>query len=309
MRRLRNLTRRQAILLAGAAVLCAAVAGAALTGYVGVALAVLGMFFAVLVGGLLLLARRLATLQRANRKAQAEMRAVLDQTQRRVLGAIEELLLHSGDRHRELADALAAQRRETELLVRSQTGEVEALVQLFRGFTPRAPMPSSAGSTMDLLHLTDLIRVRRPRLVVELGGGVSSVWMAYVLEETGGRLISLDHDEARASRSRVALARHGLSEVAEVRDAPLRFSWYDLEALADVSDIDLLLIDGSPATGPNAAGMRALKDQLADAATVIVGDERGWVETIEGLTDEGEALGDRAVLSYRRVVRQLQRSQ
>ncbi|XVV11562.1 hypothetical protein ACQP2X_43125 [Actinoplanes sp. CA-131856] len=134
MRRLRNLTRRQAGLLAGASVLCAAVAAAALTGYVGVALTVLGLFFAVLIGGLLLVIRRLATLQRAHRKAQAETRAVLDQTQRRVLGAIEELLLHSGDRHREISDALAAQQRRIEALTpfgpgtpKGPTGDGEAL--------------------------------------------------------------------------------------------------------------------------------------------------------------------------------------
>ncbi|GAA0458255.1 hypothetical protein Ade02nite_07550 [Paractinoplanes deccanensis] len=130
MRRLRNLTRRQASLLAGAAVLCAAVAGAALTGYVGVALTVLGLFFAVLLGLLLLLVRRLAALQRSHRKAQADLRAVLDQTQRRVLGAVEELLLHSGDRHQEVTDTLAAQRRDIEELaqrVEGRTGDGEAL--------------------------------------------------------------------------------------------------------------------------------------------------------------------------------------
>ncbi|MEV4346163.1 hypothetical protein AB0J83_16970 [Actinoplanes sp. NPDC049596] len=133
MRRLRNLTRRQAGLLAGAAVLCAAVAAAALTGQVGVALTVLGLFFSVLIGGLLLLIRRLATLQRAHRKAQADMRAVLDQTQRRVLGAIEELLLHSGDRHRELADQMAAQHREILALVKRSegpTGDGEAFERI-----------------------------------------------------------------------------------------------------------------------------------------------------------------------------------
>jgi hypothetical protein len=32
---------------------------------------------------------------------------------------------------------------------------------------------------------------------------------------------------------------------------------------------------------------------------------RRWVETIEGLTQEDEALGRHAVLAYRRIVRQL----
>ena len=335
MRRLRNLTRRQAILAAGAAALCAAVAGAALTGRVGIALTVLAVFFAVLFGGLLMIARRLAALQQAQRRAQADLRAVLDQTQRRLLAAVEELLLHSGDRHREVTETLAAQQKSlahgTDLLLRAQTREVEALVQLFQGLTPRAPMPSSGGFALnptDLLDLLHLVRTRRPRVVLELGSGTSTVWIAYALEQIGGRLISLDHDPGYAARTRAALATHGLTEVAEVRDAPLRpvvldgrsFPWYDTEALADVREVDLLLIDGPPEkTGPDARypAMRVLEDRLADTATVIFDDAhrqaerealRKWVETIEGLTEEGEALGRHAVLSYRRVVRQLSRS-
>ena len=59
--------------------------------------------------------------------------------------------------------------------------------------------------------------------------------------------------------------------------------------------------------------MRVVEDRLADAATVIFDDAhrpdeqaamRKWVETIEGLTPEGEALGRHAVLAYRRIVRQ-----
>ena len=332
MRRLRTLTRRQAILLGGSAVLCLAVAGAALTGHFGAALTVLAVFFAALLGGLLLLARRLAGMQAANRKVQSDLRAVLDETQRRVLGAVEELLLHAGDRHREVADALAAQQKTAahgvDQLLRAQTREVEALAQLFQGFTPRAPMPSSGGFALnptDLLDLLHLIRTRRPRLVLELGSGTSSVWVAYALEQCGGRLISLDHDAAYAEKTRAALVAHGLTGVAEVRDAPLRpvvldgrtFAWYDVDAVADLNDVDLLVIDGPPErTGPDARypAMRVLEGRLADAATVLFDDAhrhdeqaalRKWVETIEGLTQEGETLGRHAVLSYRRIVRQL----
>ncbi len=332
MRRLPNLSRRQVILLAGAAVLCAAVAGTALTGHLGVALTLLAVFLTGLVGGLLLLARRLAGLQQANRRAQADLRAVLEQTQRRLLGAVEEMMLNAGDRHRELTDTLAAQQRSaahgTDHLLRAQSREVEAMVQLFQGFTPRAPMPSSGGFALnptDLLDLLHLIRTRRPRLVLELGSGTSSIWIAYALEQTGGKLVSLDHDPGYADRTRAALAAHGLSGVAEVRDAPLRpvvldgrsFPWYDVDALADLRGVDMLLIDGPPEkTGPDARypAMRVLEDRLADAATVVFDDAhrhdeqlalQRWVDTIEGLTQEGETLGRHAVLSYRRIVRQL----
>src|SRR4051812_2215380 len=110
---MRRMTRRQAALLAAASVLCAAVAGSALTGHLGVALTLLGALIAGLLALVILLARRLGALLAANRKTQRDMRTVLDQTQRRVLGAVEEMLLAAGDRHRELTEALTAQQKVT----------------------------------------------------------------------------------------------------------------------------------------------------------------------------------------------------
>jgi predicted O-methyltransferase YrrM len=328
MSRLRSLSRRQLVLVGGAAVLCLAVAGTALTGHFGAALTVLGVFFAGLLAGMLLLARRLTGLAVAHRKSQQDLRTVLDQTQRRMLGAVEELLLNAGDRHRELTDSLAAQQKSaaygTDHLLRAQTREVEALLQLFQGFTARAPMPSSGGFALnptDLLDLLHLVRTRKPKLILELGSGTSTVWLAYALQETGGRLVSLDHEAGYAAKTREALAEHGLTDVAEVREAPLRpvvldgrtFPWYDVESCADLSDVDLLVIDGPPEkTGPDARypAMRVLESRLADEATILLDDAnrtdeqaalRKWVETIEGLTQEGEALGRHAVLSYRRL--------
>jgi hypothetical protein len=328
MGRLRTLTRRQLVLVGGAAVLCAAVAGTALTGHFGAALTVLGVFFAGLLAGLLLIARRLTGLATAHRKAQQDVRTILDQTQRRVLGAVEELLLNAGDRHRELTDKLAAQQKSsawgTEHLLRAQTREIEGLIQLFQGFTARAPMPSSGGFALnptDLLDLLHLVRTRKPQLVLELGSGTSTVWIAYVLQQIGGRLVSLDHEAGYAQKTREALEQHGLTDVAEVREAPLRpvvldgrtFPWYDVEACADLTDVELLVIDGPPEkTGPDARypAMRVLEDRLADRATILFDDAnraaeqaalRKWVDTIEGLTLQGEALGRHAVLSYQRL--------
>ncbi|MEU4241642.1 class I SAM-dependent methyltransferase [Actinoplanes sp. NPDC026619] len=333
MERLRKITPTQAVLLAAAIVLGTAIGGSSLTGHVGLALAVLGVVLACLAAGLVLVLHRLAVFGREQRRAYREQRAVLDQTQRRVLGAVEQLLLTAGDRHRELTELNAAAQKAaangTDRLLRAQTGEVEALVQLFQGFTPRAPMPSSGGFALnptDLLDLLHLIQVRRPKLVLELGSGTSTVWIAYALEKAGGRLVSLDHDPGYAEKTRIALAAHGLTEVAEVRDAPLRpvvldgrtFPYYDTTAVADLRGVDLLLIDGPPEkTGKDARypAMRVLEDRLADNATVVFDDAhrqdeaealRKWVETIEGLTqEEGEARGRHAVLSYRRIVRQL----
>ncbi len=83
----------------------------------------------------------------------------------------------------------------------------------------------------------------RPGLVVECGSGSSSVWLGHVLRRLGhGRYVALEHDERYAEVSRTEVARHGLSDVVEVRHAPLlpvtvdgeEQPWYDPAAFADL---------------------------------------------------------------------------
>jgi predicted O-methyltransferase YrrM len=144
------------------------------------------------------------------------------------------------------------------------------------------------------------------------------VWIAYALEQTGGRLVSLDHDAGYAARTRAALDAHGLSGVAEVRDAPLTpvgidgrdYPWYDPETLTDLHDIDFVLIDGPPAaTGADARypAMHMISTRLADRATIVFDDAgrsdeqaamSAWTQAYEGLTREGELLGRHAVLAF-----------
>ncbi len=331
MDRLRTLTRRQGALVAGVAALCLTVVATALAGHLADAVSLVAVLLGGLFGLLLLLTRRLAALRRFGRDQQRDLHALVTQSQRRLDGAVAELVQQHSDRHQELIDAMRAQQEvsahRTDRLLRAQSQEVEALVQLFQDFSPRAPMPSSGGFALnptDLLDLLHLIKTRRPQLVLELGSGTSSVWIAYALERCGGRLISLDHDPGYAAKTRAIMTEHGLTSVAEVRDAPLRpvaiegrnFPWYDTAALADLDQVDLLLIDGPPEkTGPDARypALTVLEGRLADTATIVFDDAhrpdeqialRRWIETIEGLTEEGESLGRHAVLSYRRIVRQ-----
>lgn len=323
--RWRSLTRRQAVGLAAVPVLGVGVGLASATGHPAVAVTLLGALVATVVVGVVHLSHRLRVTHRAQQAAHTDLRVVVDQLQRRLVAAVEKERLAAGDRHRELTDAIARTQRATEhrvdLLLRGQTREIEALVQLFRDFVPRAPMPSSGDFALnptDLLELLHLIRTRRPRLVLELGSGTSTVWIAYALEKTGGRLVSLDHDPDYTARTRALLAAHALSGVADVRHAPLSalsvedrsVQWYDVEALADLRGIDLLLIDGPPeATGPDARypALQVVEPKLAAVATVVCDDAnrrdeqaalRRWTETIPGLTPEPEILGRHAVLSY-----------
>jgi predicted O-methyltransferase YrrM len=328
--RLHKLTRRQVTGLLVVVVLCAGVGVASGTGHPGTAATLLAVLLVGVLFGLVLLGRRIGAVARADQAAQRDLRVVVEQLQRRLVAAVEKERLTAGERHRELTETLAKNHKlavhGTDLLLRAQSREVEALVQLFQHFTPRAPMPSSGDFALnptDLLELLHLIRTRQPRLVVELGSGTSSVWIAYALEPFGGRLISLDHHADYAAKTRAALATHALTGVAEVRDAPLSplsldgktFQWYDVSALADLRDIDMLVVDGPPeATGPDARfpALFVLEPKLADTATIVFDDVnrqdeqaalRRWTETFDGLAREREVLGRHAVLSYARTGR------
>lgn len=241
----------------------------------------------------------------------------------RLLTAVQDEAVAASDRQQDLLTAVQRSTRNVVKVQRQQTSEVEALLQLFQGFEPRAPMPSSGNWAFDPTGLLELLFItdrKRPNLVLELGSGTSSVWIAYALERTRGRLVSLDHNRAFAERTTAILAWHDLSRVAEVRHAPLRplslggeeFQWYDVEALAGVDHVDLLVVDGPPgSTGPRARypAVPVLQARLSASAVVVLDDidrpderevAQRWAETTPGLAREREIVGRQAVLTYSR---------
>lgn len=174
--------------------------------------------------------------------------------------------------------------------------ETQALIQLINKYPTDAPLPPAAGWAMNptgLLWLTNLIQTTSPNTVVECGSGTSTVWICLALKRNGGgKLVSLEHQETYAARTRQMLADHGLSEYAEVRVCELAevvtpagsFRWYDLDP-ASVGSIDLLMVDGPPSsTGVHARypALAILSEQLTDGATVAMDDT--------GRRDEQEVL-------------------
>ncbi|MGX6604148.1 class I SAM-dependent methyltransferase [Micromonosporaceae bacterium Da 78-11] len=279
-----GLSSRQAAGLLVMVVICAGIAVAAVTGQAAVATCLLALLLAGTLAGVLLLTRRIGGMHRTTQDALRDLRVVVEQLQRRVIASVEKERLAAGDRHLELTEALARTERLTgrgaELLLREQTREVEALLQLFQQVTPRAPMP--AGATLcptDLLGLVHIARSRKPELAVALGSGPSTIWLGYALEQTGSRLVAVDHDGPRADGTRAMLLAHGLTAV-EVRHAPLAelsvdgrtVDWYDVDALDGLRDIDLLFVDGSiaPST-PDALtpALHVLGRRLATDAAVV----------------------------------------
>lgn len=185
------------------------------------------------------------------------------------------------------------------LVAQDETQHVEALLQsldLLR--KARAPLPPTGRWAMDaqeLLRLTRFVQEKEPRLILEVGSGTSTIWLGYCAEAWGGKIVSLDHDEYFASRTRAAVAEHQLEETVDVRVAPLTpveidgdtYEWYALSAIEDVESVDVLIVDGPPSSAGESSRLPAvplLRERLSDRAVVVLDDV--------SRTDEKEILDD-----------------
>jgi|GEM_PF-3570109 len=196
--------------------------------------------------------------------------------------------------------------------IRSATSQVDALIQLSTIAPVREPMPISrgwAGSPDMILKLVELIRVHKPKLVVELGSGLSTLWIARTLRENGvGRLVSLDHDADFAQVTISNVHRHGLSDIVEVRVAPLvnevvngaeSVPWYDLAAIADLENIDLAMVDGPPEVTHKFARLPALwmlESKMSEHAVVVIDDAIREAE--RDLAMQWQEAGGYALVTY-----------
>jgi len=172
--------------------------------------------------------------------------------------------------------------------IRQTFRQLEALQNLNTLLPANDVLPATRGwaASPDLLVvLVDLVISERPSLVVECGSGASTLWLALAMRRFGidGRIIALDHDPVFGGKTRDLLARHDVRDLAEVRDAPLEsfgldgetYSWYARGAWEDLTGIDLLFVDGPPATTGHQARYPALpllSGSLSPAATVVLDD-------------------------------------
>jgi predicted O-methyltransferase YrrM len=174
--------------------------------------------------------------------------------------------------------------------MRKSFRQTEATVALYVTVKPRLPLPQMRGWAMspDMAGIVfATVMKRRPRTVVELGSGTSTLVAGYALERLGGegRVVSLDHDQRFAQVSRGNVERHGLDGRIEVVHAPLRsvelqgkqWDWYETSALDPIESIDVLVVDGPTQAGNPRSMVRfpalpALLPKLSPDAVVLVDD-------------------------------------
>lgn len=186
------------------------------------------------------------------------------------------------------------------------------------------PLPRAGGwaASSDLLALLgELTLARRPAHIVELGSGLSTIFLAELLRRHGkGHITSVDHEESYAEQTRERLRARGLEDLVTVVCAPIRqqdiggssYPWYDCEQLAGVNSIDLLLVDGPVGSSARQCRYPAIpvfKSRLSTDAVIVVDDadredERAMVaawSTNYGMKLERHALdGGAAVLTFGR---------
>jgi Methyltransferase domain len=231
---------------------------------------------------------------------------------------------------------LDARRREESVKGYQQ---VEAALNLFSQLPVTARMPGMRGWAVSpdlMLVLVELLRRRRPRVVVELGGGSSTVWLALAARTFGldTRIITLEHDQEWVDTIHRRLDAQGLRDLVEVRHAPLldqpvggrssgraveqqAWPWYAPTGWRDITDIGLLVVDGPPATtGPQARypAIPMLASRLADDALVVMddavrADERAiaeqWQPLLAGFGRLDLPVEKRAIIFHRGPVPEL----
>lgn len=119
------------------------------------------------------------------------------------------------------------------------------------------PLRGWAASPDFLLLLAEHVLQKKPKFIVECSSGASTVVLAQCAKlNEYGHVLSLEHDAHYAEKTRQQLIKQGLEDWATVIDAPLinyefngqNYQWYKLNAQIENTCIDMLVIDGPPAS-------------------------------------------------------------
>ncbi|MGP5209043.1 class I SAM-dependent methyltransferase [Corynebacterium casei] len=167
-----------------------------------------------------------------------------------------------------------------------ETQETEALIRLESKIQPRSVLPSLGRWAIDaksMLQLVNVFETVKPRLVVEIGSGTSSVWLGYLAERINAQVISIEHEGSFANRTRDLIAEHSLESTVNVIHAPLtpveiggeEYNWYQTDFISALNEVDLLIVDGpigSTSKHARYPALPLLAKTLSTDAVVILDD-------------------------------------
>lgn len=130
-------------------------------------------------------------------------------------------------------------------------------------FDDYLPWNSYAIRPSGLVKIINEITINNRTGILECGGGISTIYIAKILQKSGGHLYTIEHDADWVKFLKKLLAQHDLTPYVSIVTAPLedcpfsvdrsdRYShrWYSLDTLKNALNnvkIDLLIVDGPPA--------------------------------------------------------------
>jgi len=200
--------------------------------------------------------------------------------------------------------------REQLMEVRAELAAHHYLGPLSRRFLPGTTASLRLSALMAVL--SDIC-VNGRKSVVECGGGISTLYIARLLAERGGRLTTIENDERWCEQLNRQLEAEGLAEAARIVCAPLRPTrlslagdpWYDegiLDSHFSGEKVDLLLVDGPRSGPPRYPAVPYFVGKLANEHAVVVDDvTRGVGKFLPRWEDQlgfkFRILGDYAIAS------------
>jgi len=166
--------------------------------------------------------------------------------------------------------------------------DMYALVQLQGLLSDYLVWSSSSMRPSAIVQILNEIIVHKRSKVVELGCGITTVYIAKILKQYGGHLYSVEDNREWINIVSAMLKQNAVQEYVTFIEAPLKKSnyslkgcdWYDEEkiksTLKDI-ELDMLLIDGPPAYLENIALSRypaipVFLDRLSDDFCIILDD-------------------------------------
>lgn len=172
--------------------------------------------------------------------------------------------------------------------------QLESLIPLINNLDIKKRLPNTRGFAASpdyLLKINEIIREKKPNLILEAGSGVSTLIASYALKKYGGgKIISLDHTEKYAQQTKYELKKHNLESYAEVIYAPLKkhifpisdlysnyLIWYNTESIiSQIDSVDLFIIDGPPSKVKNARfpALPIMFDKMKPGTIIILDDAK-----------------------------------
>ncbi|MFD2533391.1 class I SAM-dependent methyltransferase [Gracilimonas halophila] len=177
--------------------------------------------------------------------------------------------------------------RKTEEDLEEERRQNQALATIHKLLDLRLPLPymSHWAAKPDLAAtILKHLLLLKPEVVVEAGSGVSTVICGYATQKNGkGFTHSLDHDKEYGQKTNLELHNHQLQDYAKAYYANLtdhvingkNWKWYDTDALKNVDNIEILVVDGPPhemQAQSRYPALPILQEKLAPRCVIILDD-------------------------------------